>query len=198
MREAGIANYRYIDWFRDHPIDDDLRLYRWNTEKLGGLAHVPWRPFDHPQLGRIEIGGWASVSMPFEIRRRPRGWSASSRASPRGSSGRRCSRRSSNWSMPDRPTWAAAISGSCSSSRTRASCPRTCASAHSIARSCADWSRRSSCRGRRSCTASSAASSANSKGRAYKHTGISFWPDYHVTDDRMKLNGSCAASRASV
>jgi hypothetical protein len=25
------------------------------------------------------------------------------------------------------------------------------------------------------------------EGRAYKHTGISFWPDYHVTDDRMKL-----------
>ncbi len=25
------------------------------------------------------------------------------------------------------------------------------------------------------------------EGRAYKHTGVSFWPDYHVTDDRMKL-----------
>ena len=25
------------------------------------------------------------------------------------------------------------------------------------------------------------------EGRAYKHTGISFWPDYHVTDDRMKI-----------
>ncbi len=24
------------------------------------------------------------------------------------------------------------------------------------------------------------------EGRAYKHTGISFWPDYHVTDDRAK------------
>ena len=25
------------------------------------------------------------------------------------------------------------------------------------------------------------------EGKAYKHTGVSFWPDYHVTDDRMKL-----------
>jgi hypothetical protein len=25
------------------------------------------------------------------------------------------------------------------------------------------------------------------EGRASKHTGVSFWPDYNVTDDRMKL-----------
>ena len=30
MREAGIDKYLYIDWFRDHPIDDDLKLFRWN------------------------------------------------------------------------------------------------------------------------------------------------------------------------
>ena len=58
MKEAGIKNYKYIDWFRDHPIEDDLKLYRWNTEKLGGVAHIAWKPFDHPQFGRIEIGGW--------------------------------------------------------------------------------------------------------------------------------------------
>jgi len=58
MQEAGIKNYKYIDWFRDHPIEDDLKLYRWNVDKLGGVAHLGWKPFDHPQLGRIEIGGW--------------------------------------------------------------------------------------------------------------------------------------------
>ncbi|MGH8801892.1 MAG: M14 family metallopeptidase, partial [Casimicrobiaceae bacterium] len=58
MREAGIEHYKYIDWFRDHPIDDDLKLFRWSEEKLGGAAHHGWRPFDHPQLGRIELGGW--------------------------------------------------------------------------------------------------------------------------------------------
>jgi hypothetical protein len=25
------------------------------------------------------------------------------------------------------------------------------------------------------------------EGRSHKHTGVSFWPDYNVTDDRMKL-----------
>ena len=25
------------------------------------------------------------------------------------------------------------------------------------------------------------------EGKAYKHTGVSFWPDYHVTDDRAKM-----------
>ena len=24
------------------------------------------------------------------------------------------------------------------------------------------------------------------EGKAYKHTGVSFWPDYNVTDDRLK------------
>jgi len=25
------------------------------------------------------------------------------------------------------------------------------------------------------------------EGKAHKHTGVSFWPDYNVTDDRMKI-----------
>ena len=25
------------------------------------------------------------------------------------------------------------------------------------------------------------------EGKAYKHTGVSFWPDYNITDDRMKI-----------
>ena len=58
MREAGIEGYKYIDWFRDHPPEDDLKLIRWSDEKLGGAAHAGWRPFDHPQLGKVELGGW--------------------------------------------------------------------------------------------------------------------------------------------
>ena len=27
MREAGIEGYKYIDWFRDHPIEDDLQAH---------------------------------------------------------------------------------------------------------------------------------------------------------------------------
>jgi murein tripeptide amidase MpaA len=31
---------------------------KWNDEVLDGDGFVDWRPFDHPQLGPVEIGGW--------------------------------------------------------------------------------------------------------------------------------------------
>lgn len=58
MRQAGIDVKKPIEWFREHPAEDDLALLRWNDEKLGGAGFVEWRSFDHPQLGAIEIGGW--------------------------------------------------------------------------------------------------------------------------------------------
>ena len=33
MREAGITDYKYIDWFRDHPPEDDLKLIRWSDDE---------------------------------------------------------------------------------------------------------------------------------------------------------------------
>jgi murein tripeptide amidase MpaA len=62
LREAGITHYKWIDWFRDHPIDDDLKLLRWSDEHCAGQAYVDWRPFVHPQLGAVEIGGWDQVN----------------------------------------------------------------------------------------------------------------------------------------
>ena len=58
QRQAGIEKYKYIDWFREHPVEDDLKLIKWNDEKLGGKGYVDWYAFDHPQLGRVELGGW--------------------------------------------------------------------------------------------------------------------------------------------
>jgi murein tripeptide amidase MpaA len=58
MRQAGIKDYKYIDWFREHPLEDDLKLMKWNDEKLGGKGCVDWYPFEHPQLGKLELGGW--------------------------------------------------------------------------------------------------------------------------------------------
>lgn len=58
MRQAGIEDYKYIDWFREHDVEDDLKLIAWNDEKLGGRAYVDWYEFDHPQLGKVELGGW--------------------------------------------------------------------------------------------------------------------------------------------
>ena len=57
-REAGITGYKWIDWYREHPAEDDLKLLKWSDEQCGGLAHVDWKPFQHPQLGAVEIGGW--------------------------------------------------------------------------------------------------------------------------------------------
>jgi hypothetical protein len=61
QRQAGITDYKYIDWHRDHPVEDDLKLIRWNDEKLEGKGFVDWYPFDHPQLGAVELGGWDSM-----------------------------------------------------------------------------------------------------------------------------------------
>jgi hypothetical protein len=61
-REAGITDYAWIDWYRDHPVEDDLKLLRWSDEQCGGLAHVDWYPFNHPQLGPVEIGGWDKMN----------------------------------------------------------------------------------------------------------------------------------------
>lgn len=58
QRQAGITEYKPIDWYREHPVEDDAKLLAWSDEKLGGRGYVDWRPFDHPQLGRIDIGGW--------------------------------------------------------------------------------------------------------------------------------------------
>ena len=61
-REAGITDYKWIDWYREHPVEDDLKLLKWSDEQCGGQAHVDWRPFMHPQLGPVEIGGWDKMN----------------------------------------------------------------------------------------------------------------------------------------
>jgi murein tripeptide amidase MpaA len=61
QRAAGIADYKFIDWYREHPVEDDLKLLAWNDEALGGQGFVPWYPFTHPQLGDVELGGWDAL-----------------------------------------------------------------------------------------------------------------------------------------
>ncbi len=58
LPKAGITEFHFINWFAEHPIDDDLALLRFSDEQLDGSGFVDWYPFDHPQLGRVEIGGW--------------------------------------------------------------------------------------------------------------------------------------------
>jgi len=45
------------DYDKDGTVTEEERL-RWNHEKLKGDGFVKWKPYDHPQLGAVEIGGW--------------------------------------------------------------------------------------------------------------------------------------------
>jgi len=40
----------------------DTEIEKWYEEEIGGIWTVPWESFDHPELGRIEIGG--SIEFP--------------------------------------------------------------------------------------------------------------------------------------
>jgi hypothetical protein len=63
QRQAGIEKYKFIDWYREHPVDDDIKMLKWNDEVLKGKGYVNWYPFNHPQLGKVELGGWDYMNM---------------------------------------------------------------------------------------------------------------------------------------
>jgi murein tripeptide amidase MpaA len=58
LKQAGLKGYKYIDWFREHKVEDDLKLLKWSDTKLKGQSYVGWYKYDHPQLGKVELGGW--------------------------------------------------------------------------------------------------------------------------------------------
>jgi len=62
VKEAGVKEYHFIDWYREHPPEDDLKLLEWSDKELGGEGYIDWYPFDHPQLGRVELGGWNKLA----------------------------------------------------------------------------------------------------------------------------------------
>jgi murein tripeptide amidase MpaA len=61
QRQAGIESYKFIDWNRDHPLEDDLKLLKWSDEILEGKGYVNWYEYEHPQLGKVELGGWNMI-----------------------------------------------------------------------------------------------------------------------------------------
>jgi murein tripeptide amidase MpaA len=63
QRAAGLSDYHFIDWIREHPPEDDLALVKLADEL--GAGYVDWYPFEHPQLGAVELGGWDLVSFWF-------------------------------------------------------------------------------------------------------------------------------------
>ena len=58
QRQAGITEYKYIDWYREHPVEDDVKMLEWSETVLKGKGYVDWYPYEHPQLGKVELGGW--------------------------------------------------------------------------------------------------------------------------------------------
>jgi murein tripeptide amidase MpaA len=186
MREAGIEKYLYIDWFRDHPIADDLALYRWNEQKLAGAAHVDWKPFDHPQLGAIEIGGWnrfhafSNPPLPLlekEVARFPSWMIWQALLSPKlellDATAERIGAES--W----RVRLVVQNTGWLPSYVSKRALERKVV--RGLIAEIALPPRAKLQGGKRR------QDIGQLEGKAYKHTGVSFWPDYHLTDDRAKI-----------
>jgi murein tripeptide amidase MpaA len=66
QRQAGLKDYHYIEWIREHPVEDDLTLLRWAREHYPE-AYVDWYEFEHPELGNVELGGWDIVNYWFNV-----------------------------------------------------------------------------------------------------------------------------------
>jgi murein tripeptide amidase MpaA len=56
--QAGIKELDFQPWRREHPLEDDLKLLKWSDEALDGKGYIDWYPFEHPELGPVELGGW--------------------------------------------------------------------------------------------------------------------------------------------
>ena len=48
---------KFVQYYERFSRQDLVKLAWWDRDENGGRAFPPWRPFDHPQLGRVEIGG---------------------------------------------------------------------------------------------------------------------------------------------
>jgi murein tripeptide amidase MpaA len=66
QRQAGLSDYHFTDWIREHPLEDDVALLRW-AQKNYPDAYVDWHEFEHPELGKVELGGWDSINYWFNV-----------------------------------------------------------------------------------------------------------------------------------
>ena len=54
---AGIPSTNYLQLEEERTEEDDLKILRLLDERAGGRGFTPWHPFEHPQLGPVELGG---------------------------------------------------------------------------------------------------------------------------------------------
>jgi murein tripeptide amidase MpaA len=59
--EAGIKDRKWIEWWREHPHEEDLQILKWVDEHAASDGYVEWQPYEHPQIGKIELGGWNNM-----------------------------------------------------------------------------------------------------------------------------------------
>ena len=57
LKAAGIDDPHPIEWYRNHSLDDELKLLAWCDEHVHD-GYVDWYRYDHPELGAVELGGW--------------------------------------------------------------------------------------------------------------------------------------------
>ena len=57
---AGIENPAKYQ-VRARSTEDEIKLLQYNDTHLGGKGFVEWHKFEHPQFGRIELGGWTHM-----------------------------------------------------------------------------------------------------------------------------------------
>ena len=48
-------------WYTGPTEAEELAVLQWSDEQ-GHDLYAPWTPFDHPQLGNVEIGGWDALT----------------------------------------------------------------------------------------------------------------------------------------
>ncbi len=60
--KAGVEVTDFIEFFRNRSDAVDAAMLAVLDRELGGEGFRDWTPFDHPQLGPLEIGGW---NVPF-------------------------------------------------------------------------------------------------------------------------------------
>jgi murein tripeptide amidase MpaA len=58
--EAKNKDKKFMDWFRLHPLEDDYKILEY-ANRVAPAGLVPWYEFQHPQLGKVELGGWNSL-----------------------------------------------------------------------------------------------------------------------------------------
>jgi len=55
-----MGSYQPFCDYDDDGTATQVERLRWNDTEMGGKIFVDWKPFDHPQLGKVEIGGFIS------------------------------------------------------------------------------------------------------------------------------------------